>query len=514
MIVEWGQTWPTLEEFCERGASSRVVPVVRRLLGDEASAVGIYRRVARGEAGTFLLESAEHDGTWNRWSFVGAHSAACLFARDGQAWWEGEVPAGIPTSGGLFDVIRATLDILATPAIDGLPPLTSGLIGALGWDTVAQWEPQLAATAPREVDTPDVALALASDVIAVDHVDGSVWLIANAINGNGLAEGIEDAYADAVARLDAMEERLGAPMALDVSPGASSGPLPPINQRVSREDFCAVVEACKEHVRAGDVFQVVPSQRLDVACAASALDVYRALRTINPSPYMYLLAMREGEHDFAVVGASPETLMRVRGGELTTFPIAGSRPRSGHPDVDRARARDLLADEKERSEHLMLVDLARNDLSKVCEPESVSVSGFMEILSFSHIMHITSTVSGRVRPDVDAIDCLAATFPAGTLSGAPKPKAIELINRYEPARRGLYGGVVGHITFSGEADLAIAIRTAVLADSRAWVQAGAGIVADSDPRTEYEETMTKASASLRAAQVAHSWRVDADEASA
>lgn len=508
VALAWGETWPDREEFVRRGATARVVPVVRRLLGDDLTAIGVYRRLAGGKPGTFLLESAEFDGSWNRWSFVGAASRACLFAQDGEVWWEGDVPDGIPSEGSVREVVRATLDILRTPAIPGLPPLTCGFIGALGWDTVAEWEPQLRSTSPREVDTPDVALALASDLVALDHHDGSVWLIANAINGNGLDSGIEAAYADACERLDAMQARLAEPAGANVRVAQRPLPTGDVHARVTREEFCAVVEACKEHVRAGDVFQVVPSQRLDVACTAPALDVYRAMRTINPSPYMYLLQMRGRGRDFAVVGASPETLMRLRAGAVTTFPIAGSRPRSGDPSTDRERAADLLADPKERAEHLMLVDLARNDLSKVGTPESVQVSDFMQIRSFSHIMHLTSQVSARVRPGVDAFACLEATFPAGTLSGAPKPKAIELIGRYEPARRGFYGGVVGHLAVTGEADLAIAIRTAVLVDGRAWVQAGAGIVADSVPDTEFEETMTKASAAIRAVQVAQSWQVD------
>lgn len=500
--IFWGQTWPSKNEFIEIGQTHRVVPVVRRLLADEANAVGIYRRVAREEPGTFILESAEHDGTWNRWSFIGASSCATLFSKDGTVWWEGDVPAGIPRTGSLVDVVSGTLDVLHTPPVEGLPPLTSGLVGALGWDTIAEWEPQLRLTNPREVNTPDVALLLASDMVAVDHFDGSVWLIANAINGNGLSTGIEAAYDHAVARLDAMEERLREPLDLDVKRVQAGAAQPDVHYRVSEDDFCATVEACKRHVVDGDVFQVVPSQRLDVACEATPLDVYRVLRTVNPSPYMYLVNARSKDGDFAIVGASPETLMRLRGGELTTFPIAGSRPRSGDPDVDRQRAEELLADPKERSEHLMLVDLARNDLSKVGKPETVRVDGFMRVLKFSHIMHITSTVSTQVREGVGAMDCLAATFPAGTLSGAPKPKAIELINRYEPARRGFYGGVIGHIDFTGDADLAIAIRTAIIADGRAWVQAGAGIVADSDPRTEFLETTTKAQAALKAVRIA------------
>lgn len=501
--LPWGATWPTQDGFRELAADRRVVPVVRRLLADDVTPVGLYRTLAAGRPGTFVLESAESDGTWGRWSFVGVTSRACLSVRDGRAVWSGDVPVGVPTEGDVLDVLGRTLEVLHTPRIDGLPPLTGGLVGVLGWDVVHHWEPTLPARAPEELDIPEVTMLLASDLAAVDHVTGSVWLVANAINFDATDERVDDAWADAVRRLDAMQAALRepappAPAVLD--PDATA---PELEFRSTREEFEAQVRRGQEAIRDGDVFQVVLSQRLDLDCPADPLDVYRVLRTVNPSPYMYLLALQDADgRDFSVVGSSPETLVKVSSGHVTTFPIAGSRPRGATPEEDRALADEVLADPKERAEHIMLVDLSRNDMVKVCEPTSVEVVEFMAVRRFSHIMHICSTVVGRLRAGSTALATLVATFPAGTLSGAPKPRAIELIDELEPARRGVYGGTVGYFDFAGDMDMAIAIRTAVIRDGRASVQAGGGIVADSVPALEYEESRNKAAAAVRAVQLA------------
>lgn len=505
--LAWGTTWPSAGEFSGLAAQHRrVIPVVRRLLLDDVTPVGLYRTLAQSRPGTFIMESAPQDGSWSRWSFVGVRSRATLTVSDGAATWTGDVPAGVPTSGDVLDVLEGTLDVLASPAIPGLPPLTGGMVGALGWDIVRHWEPTLPATAPDELGVPELTLCLASDLAAVDHLTGSVWLVANAINFDATDERVEEAYADAVARLDAMQrelvERRGSGVA-DVAVALGDGPEPELEFRSQRSDYEAAVEAGRVAIRDGDVFQVVLSQRLDLDCPASPLDVYRALRTINPSPYMYCFQLQDAQgRDFAVVGSSPETLVKVEDGRAVTFPIAGSRPRGATPQEDVALAEELLADPKERAEHLMLVDLSRNDLVKVCEPTSVEVIEFMEVRRFSHILHICSTVVGRLRPGATALGTLRATFPAGTLSGAPKPRAIALIDEIEPASRGIYGGCVGYFDFGGNMDMAIAIRTALIRDGRASVQAGAGIVADSVPSVEYEETRSKAAAAVRAVQVA------------
>ena len=500
--VPWGATWPSLEGFRELARDRRVVPVVRRLLADDVTPVGLYRTLGGGRPGTFILESAEADGTWARWSFVGVRSRATLTVRDGEAAWTGDVPVGVPTSGDVLDVLGDTLDVLRTPVLPGLPPLTGGLVGALGWDIVHHWEPTLPKKAPDELGVPELTLLLATDLAVVDHQDGSVWLVANAINFDDTDERVDEAHADAVARLDAMQAQLLQPAPSGVAVLADV-PEPELRFRSTREEYDHTVRFGKDAIRDGEVFQVVMSQRLDLECPAEPLDVYRVLRTINPSPYMYYLQLQDADgKDFAVVGSSPETLVKVDEGHVTTYPIAGSRPRGATPEEDRALADEVLADDKERAEHIMLVDLSRNDLVKVCEPTSVEVVEFMAVRRFSHIMHITSTVVGRLRRGATALQTLTATFPAGTLSGAPKQRAITLIDEVEPARRGIYGGTVGYFDFAGNMDMAIAIRTALIRDGRASVQAGGGIVADSVPELEYAESRNKAQAAVRAIQVA------------
>jgi anthranilate synthase component I len=500
--VPWGGTWPSVDGFRTLAADRRVIPVVRRLLADDTTPVGLYRALAAGRPGTFILESAESDGTWGRYSFVGVSARATLSVRGGQAVWSGDVPVGVPVDGDVLDVLAETLDVLRTPALPGLPSLTGGLVGALGWDVVHHWEPTLPRKAPEELDIPELTLLLATDLAVVDHHDGSVWLIANAINFDDTDARVDEAHADAVARLDAMQAKLLRP----AEPGLAvlaDVPEPELRFRSTREEFEQQVRFGKDAIRDGEVFQVVISQRLDLDCPADPLDVYRVLRTINPSPYMYYVQLQDPDgHDFAVVGSSPETLVKVSDGHVTTFPIAGSRPRGATPEEDRALADEVLADPKERAEHIMLVDLSRNDLTKVCEPSSVEVVDFMTVSRYSHIMHITSTVVGRLRQGATALQTLTATFPAGTLSGAPKPRAIALIDEVEPARRGIYGGTVGYFDFAGDMDMAIAIRTALIRDGRASVQAGGGIVADSVPALEYEESRNKAAAAVRAVQIA------------
>ncbi|GAB6937576.1 anthranilate synthase component I [Isoptericola variabilis] len=507
--LAWGATWPGLGTFRALAADRRVIPVVRRVLADDVTPVGLYRTLAQDRPGTFVLESAESSGGWSRWSFVGVDSRATLTASEGRAVWHGDVPAGIPREGDVVEVLGAALEALRTPPIEGLPPLTGGLTGALGWDVVRHWEPTLPANAPDELGVPEVALSLATDLVAVDHHTGSAWLIANAINGDGTDERVDEAHADAVARLDAMQARLATPA--PPQPTVLRGPdevvEPALEFRSTREEFETAVRTGQEAIRDGEVFQVVLSQRLGLDCPAAPLDVYRALRTINPSPYMYYFRLTGPDgRDFSVVGSSPETLVKVTDGHVTTYPIAGSRPRGATVEEDVAFGEELLADPKERAEHLMLVDLSRNDLVKVCEPTSVEVVEFMATRRFSHIMHLCSTVVGRLRAGATALDTLRATFPAGTLSGAPKPRAIALIDELEPASRGIYGGTVGYFDFGGNMDMAIAIRTACIRDGKAWVQAGGGIVADSVPALEYEESRNKAAAAVRAVQLAARFR--------
>lgn len=504
--LTWGGTWPSREQFHELADEGyRVIPIVRRLLADSLTPVGFYERLGGGRSGTFILESAEYGGSWSRYSFIGVSSMAQLRSDHGRADWIGTVPAGVPTEGDVIDVVRQTLAVLRAPNVAGLPNLTGGLVGTVGWDALRHWEPTLHAEAPDETGQPELALALATDIAVVDHVSGSVWLIANAVNVDDRPTRADAAYDGAVERLDRMQRLAATPVAGEsrVSVLDPDAARPELRFRTAREDYERAVEQGKRHIVDGDVFQVVLSQRLDIDSPADPFDVYRVLRTLNPSPYMYFMALTDAAgRDFTVIGSSPETLIKVDDGHAMTFPIAGSRPRGATPEEDERLARELLADPKERSEHIMLVDLSRNDLSRVCAPESVEVVSLMDIKRFSHIMHICSTVTGRVRDDMGAFDVFASAFPAGTLSGAPKPRAVEIIDALEPADRGIYGGTAGYFDFSGNLDMAIAIRTAFIRDHEASVQAGAGIVLDSVPSAEWQETRNKAAASVEAIKVA------------
>ncbi|MFE7131475.1 anthranilate synthase component I [Streptomyces sp. NPDC057638] len=501
-----------LETFHKLAIDRRVIPVSRRLLADGDTPVGLYRKLAAERPGTFLLESAEGGsshavgggggGNWSRYSFVGVRSAATLTERDGQAYWLGEPPVGVPTYGDPLEALRATVETLHTPRdlAPGLPPFTGGMVGYLGYDIVRRLE-KIGPGDHDELRLPELTMLLTSDLAVLDHWDGTVLLIANAINHNDLDSGIDEAYADAVARLDAMERDLARPLATEPT-ALPPSELPEFSARWGGAEYQEAVTDIKERIRAGEAFQVVPSQRFETPCTASALDVYRVLRATNPSPYMYLFRF----DGFDVVGSSPEALVKVADGRAMLHPIAGTRPRGVSPQEDNDLAEELLADPKERAEHLMLVDLGRNDLGRVCTPGSVEVVDFMSIERYSHVMHIVSTVVGKVSPDRTAFDVLTACFPAGTLSGAPKPRAMQIIDELEPSRRGLYGGAVGYLDFAGDSDTAIAIRTALLRDGVAYVQAGAGVVADSDPVAEDAECRNKAAAVLRAVHTANRLR--------
>ncbi|WP_049579454.1 anthranilate synthase component I [Streptomyces sp. SBT349] len=489
-------TTPDLAGFRVLAKERRVIPVTRRLLADGDTPIALYRKLAAERPGTFLLESAENGRTWSRYSFIGVRSVAALTVRDGRTHWLGTPPVSVPTEGDPLAVLRETVEILHTPRSPELPPFTGGMVGYLGYDVVRRLE-RVGDSTRDDLRLPELTMLLTSDLAVVDHRDGTVLLIANAINHNDLDTGVDEAYGDAVARLDAMTADLARP--------AGAGPvalppseLPPFTARFGGTDYQRAVETVKEYIRAGDAFQVVPSQRFETPCAASALDVYRVLRATNPSPYMYLFRF----DGFDIVGSSPEALVKVEEGRALLHPIAGTRPRGGTPQEDAALGEELLADPKERAEHLMLVDLGRNDLGRVCVPGTVEVVDFMSVERYSHVMHIVSTVTGRLAEGRTAFDALTACFPAGTLSGAPKPRALQIIEELEPTRRGVYGGCVGYLDFAGDADTAIAIRTALLRDGVAYVQAGAGVVADSDPVAEDTECANKAAAVLRAVATA------------
>ena len=502
-----GVDTPDLPTFRELAADRRVIPVVRRVLADGETPVGLYRKLAGERPGTFLLESAEH-GIWSRYSFVGVSTGAALSEQDGVAHWIGEPPVGLPSSGDPLDVLRETLELLHTPRLPGLPPLTGGLVGYMGYDAVRRLE-RLPELAKDDLRIPELTFLLSLDLAVLDHADGSVWLIANVVNHDNLPSGVDAAYARAVERLDAMTAALNAPM-VNAPVVYDPAVAPRFTANRTPEDYRETVLRCIEEIKSGEAFQIVVSQRFEAEVSASALDVYRVLRATNPSPYMYLLRVPGPDgsaHDgFDIVGSSPEALVKVTEGRAMLHPIAGTRPRGADPEQDAQLAADLLADPKERAEHLMLVDLGRNDLGRISRPGSVEVVDFMAVERYSHVMHIVSTVIGDLAPGKTAFDAVTATFPAGTLSGAPKPRAMEIIEQNEPTRRGLYGGIVGYLDFAGDADTAIAIRTVLMRDGVAFVQAGAGIVADSDPASEDQECRNKAMAVLKAVAVAGTMR--------
>ncbi|MCL6423409.1 anthranilate synthase component I [Brachybacterium sp. JHP9] len=493
-----GVVQPDLEGFRALAGAQRIVPVTLRLLVDEDTPLSLYRRLTDAEdpRGTFLLESAG-EGEASRWSIIGARASAILTEQGGEARWIGDAPAGVPVDGDPMEALAAVAREFRSARDPELPPFTGGLVGFLAYDAVRYWE-KLPDVPADEIGIPDLSMLLAQDVAVHDAHDGTVLLVANALNLNGTGEGVDAAYGDARARLDSMLERLRRPLATRPLVYQGVREIAPKARTSQLEYERSVTEAVRDIVD-GEIFQVVPSQRFSLPTAADPLDVYRVLRRMNPSPYMFLLRTVDGDGEpIDVVGASPESLVTVRGRTATTHPIAGSRPRGASPEEDASLAEGLLADPKERSEHLMLVDLARNDLQRFCEPGSIVVRDFMHIERFSHIQHIVSTVTGQLRERSTAYDALRATFPAGTLSGAPKPAAMRIIDRLEPVRRGVYGGTVGYIDFAGDMDMAIAIRSAVLKDGTAHVQAGGGVVADSDATMEHRESQAKAAAALRA----------------
>jgi anthranilate synthase component 1 len=482
-----------IEEFRVFAKSNNVIPVYRTLLADGETPLGVYKKLAKNLPGTFLLESAEHGGVWSRYSFIGAHSQTTLTEQDGVARWIGKPPAGVPTGMDPLIALRKTVAHLKSPSIPGLPTLTGGLVGYMGYDSVRRLE-KIPTLSAKDIHLPEISFMLTSDLAVLDHIEGTITLIANAINWDGSDKRIDESYHDAVSRLDRMQNELEASTRGDIVaiPPKSK---PVFARNMTDSDFISKVEIAKEEIRAGEAFQIVLSQRFEIECSADAFDVYRMLRLNNPSPYMYLFRFQDG---YDVVGSSPEALVKVTQREVLVHPIAGTRKRSSSVEEDTRLGEELLADPKERAEHLMLVDLGRNDLGRVCTPGSVEVLDFMHIERYSHVMHIVSTVVGELAQEQTPLDAVFSVFPAGTLSGAPKPRAMQIIETLEPTRRALFGGTIGYLDFTGNIDVCIAIRTALIHEGVAYVQAGAGIVADSDPVSENEETLNKAAAVLGA----------------
>jgi anthranilate synthase component 1 len=490
--LEQMQILPSKQDFVAHAADHGSVPVFTELLGDTATPVGVYARVAG--PGSFLLESAEQ-GRWGRYSFVGLDPVWTLTGRDGTFSFTGEVPGGVAddATGPLDALDRVTRALHAPTGLLDLP-LHGGAVGYIGFEAVREVEPTVPATGEDTLGLPDVLQSFPRHVVALDHQQQRMTVVTNVVTADLGPDEAAVAYDLAVAATEALAARVTAGHTLSpVPPPASDGPAE-ATSNLPPGRYEEMVEEVLEHVRAGDTFQTVPSQRFAVATDADPLTLYRSLRVINPSPYLFLLDF--GDHQ--VIGSSPEALVQVHGREVETWPIAGTRPRGATPAEDDAHERSLRADEKEIAEHVMLVDLARNDLGRVCDIGSVRVRDLMTIERYSHVMHLVSSVVGTIPEDVSPVDVLRAVFPAGTVSGAPKVRAMQIIDELEPTRRGVYAGAVGYVDTAGNLDTCIALRTLVLEDGVAYVQAGAGIVADSVPATEEAETRHKAGALLSA----------------
>ena len=495
---------PSREDFHALARTHRVVPVWRELLADLTTPVAGFGRVV-GDRPGFLLESVEHGERWSRWSFVGRNPSATLVSRGGRIDVEGVVPAGVPLDRGMLAAVEGLLHFYRSPARSDLPPLHGGLVGYLGYDVVREVE-HLPHIPADDQGHPDAVLSVIGQIAAYDHWRQRVTLIDNAVipdgEGGGPAtiEELDRLYDNSARRLEEMAAD-GA-RSIDeamVEPPEGDDPPADVRRTVSEADYAGAVLAAKEHILAGDIFQVVLSMRFDLDLGADAFDLYRSLRQVNPSPYMYFLRHPE----ITVVGSSPEPMVQLLDGRVISRPIAGTRGRGRTDEEDRRLAGELIEHPKERAEHLMLVDLARNDVGRVVAYGTEQVDELMTLERYSHVMHLTSQVSGRLAEGKGPIDVLRATLPAGTVSGAPKVRAMEIIDALEPTKRGPYAGVVGYLDFSGNLDTAIAIRTMMVSpDGRASVQAGAGIVADSDPAMEDLECRNKAAALLAAVPAA------------
>ncbi len=493
---------PTREEFIRQATEHGVVPVWREVLADLETPLAVHAKLT-GDGPSFLLESAEHGERWGRYSFVGFDPFLVLEGRDGEVIWHGTPPEAAASATGPLDALAAATDALRAPALAELP-MHGGAVGAIGFDAVREVE-SLPATGHDDLGLPDVHMMFPRHVVALDHLRQVLTVVTNVVvDDTDDAAELGRRYDAAVEATDAVVARLASapPTTPPVAPPSSELGPAAATSNLDAGVYERMVEQVKEYVRAGDTFQTVLSQRFAVETPVSAVDLYRVLRVINPSPYLYLLDLGEAQ----VVGSSPEALVKVKGRHVETWPIAGTRPRGDTREADRAYERELLDDAKERAEHVMLVDLSRNDVGRVCETGSVEVVRMLEIERYSHVMHLVSEVTGTLREDLGPVDVLKATFPAGTVSGAPKVRAMEIIDELEPTRRGLYAGAVGYVDFNGNLDTCITIRTVLLKDGTAYVQAGAGIVADSRPAAEEEETRNKAGALLAAIRAAEALR--------
>jgi anthranilate synthase component I len=487
---------PSLDEFRSLAADHTVVPVWREVLADLETPVSAFAKLV-GDGDGFLLESVEHAQRWGRFSFIGRDPALTMIVRGRNVELTHGAAPGVPTDQGALAALEALLARYRAPSLPALPPFHGGVVGYLGYDVVREVE-RLPDIPDDDLGLPDAVLSLTGHVTAFDHFRQRLYLIENVFVAPGASDHeLTEAYERAVSRLDALVDELARPLPYAPSPPPPDEltELPPFHSTMPKGGFHAAVEAAKEYILAGDIFQVVLAQRFDLDERYDPFDVYRVLRQVNPSPYMYFLRHPEA----TLVGSSPETMVQVRDGRVISRPIAGTRRRGRTEEDDRRMAAELVEHPKERAEHVMLLDLARNDVGRVVRFGTERVEELMVLERYSHVMHLTSQVTGELAEGKNAVDVLRATFPAGTMSGAPKVRAMEIIDELEPTKRGPYAGVVGYLDFSGNVDTAITIRTMVWRDGQASVEAGAGVVADSDPELEDLECHNKARALLTAA---------------
>jgi len=485
---------PSLSEVKDLAAKGSVIPVYKDILGDLLTPAAAFLRVAHGRRRVFLLESVEGGERLARYSFIGWDPFIVVRGKGDSVSMErqGEVIRD-ETRG--FDKLRELSSSFKPVSIPDLPPFLGGGVGYFAYDLVRQFE-RLPILAEDDLGLDDYQVMYFSTILAFDHLRHRIHIITNIFNDRD-PQSLQGKYQDALLRIEQIEKRLTVPISLPSPAPQTTIPEPVSN--LSEASYYANVETAKAHIRAGDIFQVVLSQRFAVDVRCDPFDVYRALRFINPSPYMFFLRM----DNLHLVGASPEMLVKVRNGRVEYGPIAGTRPRGRTAEEDARFSGELLDDEKERAQHIKLVDLGRNDHESVCNFGTVQITDLMRIEKYSHVMHLVSSVEGELRGDLDCFHALESCLPAGTVSGAPKVRAMEIIEALEPRRRGVYGGAVGYVDFSGNLDTCIALRTLVIKDGIGYIQAGGGIVADSQPQREREESMNKASALLRAVQVAH-----------
>ncbi len=484
---------PDYTTFCRLARQGNLVPVYDTIDADLLTPVSAHLRLARHARYSFLLESVEGGEKIARYTFVGANpmevfryaKGACIIEGGGRLHWEQANP---------IEFLRHRIGRYRPVRVPGLPPLVGGAIGYFAYDMVRLLE-RIPARSKDDVGLDDAVLMFYLGLVAFDHVRHRVWIVRNVFTeGHGT---LRSQYNAAVREITATRRILEQP--LPPHKRARSSGVLHLVPNMRKAQFLAAVRKAKRYIRAGDAFQIVPSQRFQARTKADPFQIYRALRVVNPSPYMYFLRLG----DLSVVGSSPEMLVKIQGREAFYRPIAGTRPRGDDEKEDQRLEAELLADPKERAEHIMLVDLGRNDLGRVCEYGSVRVEKLMIVERYSHVMHLVSSLHGRLRPDVDCFDALMACFPAGTLSGAPKVRSMEIIDELEPTRRGIYAGAILYLDFSGNLDSCIAIRTLVMKNGVAYIQAGAGVVADSVPEREYQETVNKARALVSALETAH-----------